>query len=126
MAPVLLALALAASDPPDAVARVRAGLDKPASKLTVPDITPDFKVQIEERRPLQEIFEMPPWLLDPHGWQPSGPVMKSAFGTPVVGFDLLSLFRHGPLPEYAPHTLDEQTQKAIAGYCAAQPQDGRR
>jgi hypothetical protein len=126
MAAVLLALALAASDPPDPAARVRAGLEKPPSKLTIPEIKPDFKVQIEERRPLQEIFEIPPWLLDPHGWQPSGPVLKSAFGTPMVGFDLLALFRHGPLPDYAPRTLDEPTRKAIADYCAAQPKDGPR
>ncbi len=126
MRAVLLALALAASDPPQSVDHVRAGLEKPKPKLTLPDIKPDFKVQIEERRPLQEIFDVPPWVLDPHGWQPTGPVMKSAFGTPMVGFDLLSLFRGGPLPAYIPYTPDAQTQKAIAAYCAAQPADGPR
>jgi hypothetical protein len=124
----LLALLLAASDPQAAqsVDRVRAGLDKPKSKLTIPDIKPTFKVEIRERQPLQEIFDMPPWLLDPHGWQPDKPVMKSAFGTPMVGFDLLSLFRGPPPPPYAAWTPSEDLKQAIAKYCAAQPKDGRR
>ena len=126
MSAVLLALALAASDPPESVARIRAGLEKPASKLTVPDIKPDFRVQIEERRPLQDLFDIPPWALEPRGWQPSGPVLRSASGTPMIGFNLLALFQHGPVPAYIPHLLDESTQRAVDEYCAAQPKDGTR
>lgn len=123
---VLALAALVANDPQESVERVREKLEKPAPRITIPDIKPDFKVKIEERRPLQDLFDIPPWALDPHGWQPSGPVMKSAFGTPMVGFDLLALFRHGPLPAYIPYAPDEQTRKAIAAYCAAQPTDGPR
>ena len=58
----LLVLALAAAaaqtaspqprDPADErVERVRAALEKPPSKLTLPEVKPDFKVHIEERRP---------------------------------------------------------------------------
>jgi hypothetical protein len=126
---VLLVLALGAvgaTEPQESVERLREKLAKPAPTLTVPEIKPDFKVKIEERRPLQDLFDIPPWALDPRGWQPSGPVLRSAFGTPMIGVNLLSLFSHGPLPAYIPYTLDEQTRKAIAAYCAAQPKDGTR
>ena len=126
MRAVLIVLALAAADPQDSVDRVREKLEKPALKLTLPEIKPDFKVEIKERRPLQEIFDIPPWALDPHGWQPDGPVLKSAFGTPMIGFNLLSLFQHGPLPAYIQQAPNAQTQKAIDDYCAAQPKDGPR
>jgi hypothetical protein len=126
MVAVLLACALAAADPAQSVDRVRAGLAKPPSKLTVPEIVPDFKVDIQQRQPLQELFDMPPWLLDPHGWQPDKPVMKSAFGTPMIGFDLLSLFRSPPPPPYAAWTPSDEWKQSIAKYCAAQPKDGRR
>src|SRR4051812_6552361 len=126
MQAVLLVLALAAADPQESVDRVRTKLEQPALKLTLPEVKPDFKVEIKERRPLQEMFEIPPWALDPHGWQPSGPVMKSAFGTPMIGINLLSLFQHGPLPTYFPYTPNAPTQKAIDDYCAAQPKDGPR
>jgi hypothetical protein len=126
MRAVLIVLALAAADPQESVDRVRAKLEKPALTLTLPEIKPDFKVEIKERRPLQEIFDIPPWALDPQGWQPGGPVMKSAFGTPMIGFDLLSLFRHGPLPAYLALPPNAPTQKAIDDYCAAQPKEGPR
>jgi hypothetical protein len=122
---VLLVLALAASDPPQSVDHVRAGLDKPKSKLSVPEVKPDFKVQIEERRPLQDLFDIPPWALEPHGWQPPGPVMKSAFGTPMFSVDLLGLFRK-TLPAYISQEPNLPTKLAIDKYCAAQPKDGRR
>src|ERR1041385_7326455 len=90
LAPLLaIALAIAADqttapnpEPRDEqVERIRAALEKPPSKLTVPEVKADFKVHIEVRRPLQEIFDTPPWQLPPLGWRP-----------PAVGFDLLSLF----------------------------------
>ena len=65
---------------------------------------------------MHDIFEKPPWQLDPIGWQPPG-----------VGFDLLSLFRtwRKASGREARTTCDvgarEDVQRAIADYCAAQP-----
>ena len=126
----LLVLALAAaadqtaSPRPDKpadkqVERVRAALEKPPSKLTVPEVKPDFSVHIEERRPLQEIFDTPPWQLPPIGWRP-----------PAVGFDLLSLLTkaaHGAADAKRGHDLHvakDEVQRAIAEYCLAQPNSG--
>ena len=70
------------------IARVRAALEKPPPILTPPDRTADFSVHIEERVPLQEIFDTPPWATSgvpgwgPEGWGP---------GIPLVSFDVLPL-----------------------------------
>ena len=110
-----------AADLPVSIEHVRDGLEKPPSKLTLTlkDYTPDFRVSIEQRRLLQEIFDTPPWQLDPIGWRPSG-----------VGFDLMSLVRYvAKQAADAKRGHDEQrarddVQQAIAGYCAAQPNRG--
>ena len=122
---LVLALAAAADQTPsprlhepadEQVKRVRAALEKPPSKLTLPEVKPDFKVQIEERRPLQEIFDTPPWQLPPIGWRP-----------PAVGFDLMSLLTkaaHGVAEAKRGHDLHvarDEVQRAIAAYCLAQP-----
>ncbi len=122
----LLVLALAAADqttpPPPKdpadrqVERVRAALQKPSSKLTVPEVKADFSVHIEERRPLQEIFDTPPWQLPPIGWRP-----------PAVGFDLMSLLvkaANGIAEVKRGHDVrvaKDEVQRAIAEYCLAQP-----
>jgi len=125
LAPLLaIALALAADqttapnpEPRDEqVERIRAALEKPPSKLTVPEVKADFKVHIEVRRPLQEIFDTPPWQLPPLGWRP-----------PAVGFDLLSLFGKvagGVADAKRAHdqrAARDEVQRAIAAYCLAQP-----
>ena len=125
LAPLLaIALALTADqttapnpEPRDEqVERIRAALEKPPSKLTVPEVKADFKVHIEVRRPLQEIFDTPPWQLPPLGWRP-----------PAVGFDLLSLFGKvagGVADAKRAHdqrAARDEVQRAIAAYCLAQP-----
>ena len=81
---VALAAAAAAQDgaPSDEIDRVRAALAKPPSRLTLTERVPDFTVHIEKRRPMADIFDVPPWATDPVGWQP-----------PAIGFDLLSIVR---------------------------------
>jgi len=100
----------------DTLARVRAALARPASKLTLTDRTPDFTVHVEARRPMQDIFDVPPWATGPVGWQPPG-----------IGFDLLSLVRYvakGASDAKRGHDLRlarEEMQRSIADYCAALP-----
>jgi hypothetical protein len=124
-----LVIALAAAEqttPPqpreqanEQVERVRAALEKPSSRLTMPEVKPDFKVHIEERRPLQEIFDTPPWQLPPIGWRP-----------PAAGFDLMGLVTRaakGVAEAKRGHDLHvarDDVQRAVAEYCAAQPNSG--
>jgi hypothetical protein len=104
------------SAPADSLDRMRARLQQPPSKLTLQQKTPDFRVHIETRRPLQEIFDVPPWATDPVGWQPPG-----------LGFDLLSAFRSvAKSVADAKRSHDEglareEVRRAIADFCAAQP-----
>lgn len=121
LACALIAGAIAApsaQEPAVSVNRVRAALERPASSVLVIR-KPDFFVHIEERHPLQEIFDKPPWLLPKPGWQPPG-----------VGFDLLGVFRSiakGTAEEkHRRDTLAAQddVQRALAEYCAAQPNAG--
>ncbi len=100
------------------VQRVRAALEQlpPRLTLTVPDRLPDFTVHIQERHPLQEVFDKPAWATDPVGWQPPG-----------IGFDLLSLFRYVAKSAadakrgHDERLAREDVQRAIVDYCAAQP-----
>jgi len=114
-APAAMASAQDAATTADALDRVRAALAKPPSKVTLMQRTPDFTVHIEKRRPMQEIFDVPPWATDPVGWQPPG-----------IGFDLLSAVRYvAKSVADAKHGHDErlareEVQRAIADYCAVQ------
>ncbi len=100
----------------DSVERVRAALERPASRLMLADRKPDFTVHIEARHPLHEVFESPPWALPHVGWTP-----------PAVGFDLLSVVRYvAKSVADAKRGHDErlardEVQRAITDYCAAQP-----
>jgi hypothetical protein len=96
--------------------RLRAALAKPPSKLTLQEVVPDFSVQIEKRRPMQDIFDIPPWQLPPHGWQP-----------PAIGFDLMSVVRYvaknvsDAKRGHDERLAREDVQRALADYCAGQP-----
>jgi hypothetical protein len=132
----LLVLALAAVDqaatptpnPPDQqVERVRAALEKPPSKLTVPEVRADFSVHIEVRRPLQDIFDKPVWQLPPIGWQPPAVGYTAFGGMPMVNIDLMAV--GGAIARavndarraHAAHNASEEVRQAIAEYCAVQP-----
>jgi hypothetical protein len=106
---------------PDSVERVRVALAKPPSRLTLIDRQPDFTVHIEKKRPMQDIFEIPPWQLPPIGWQPP------AWGT---GINLLSLVSYvaqsinAAKREHDERKAREEVQRDIAEWCAAQENHG--
>jgi hypothetical protein len=112
----------AAVDRPEDVNRVRAALERPPAKLTLQDRTPDFSVHIEKRRPMQDIFDKPPWQLPPIGWQPP------SWGT---GLNLLSVVSYVAKEirdaKYAhdERKAREEVQQSISGWCAAQENGGR-
>jgi hypothetical protein len=133
----LLVLALAAVDqatPPPSpnpadpqVERVRAALERPPSKLTVPEVHADFRVHIEVRRPLQDIFDKPPWQLPPIGWRPPAVAYSAFGGIPMLNLDLMAIggaivrgvndARHAR----ALRDASEEVRRSIAEYCALQP-----
>jgi hypothetical protein len=110
--------ALRAQEPaPDqSLERMRAVLQKRPLKLTPVEPEANFKIHIEAIHPMHDIFEKPPWQLDPIGWQPPG-----------VGFNLMTLIQYGvTAASNAKRARDqrfarEEVRRAIAEYCAAQP-----
>ena len=108
------AAAAAAQEPPDnpALDRMRRVLQKTPLRLTVAEPEATFKIEIHAVHPLHEIFDKPPWQLDPIGWQ-----------APRSGFDLLSIYRmaRDAKRAYDVRIAREGVQRSIAEYCAAQP-----
>ena len=98
------------------VDRVRSALERPPSKLVLTERKPDFKVEVVWHHRFYELFETPPWATPPVGWQP-----------PAVGFNLLSVFQSiaksaaDAKHEQAERAARDEVQRAIADYCATQP-----
>ena len=105
----------------DSIEHVRASLEKAPSKLTLTERKPDFTVHIEKKRPMQDIFEIPPWQLPPIGWQPP------AWGT---GINLLALVSYvaqnisEAKREHDERKAREEVQRSIAEWCATQENGG--
>ena len=102
--------------PDQSLERMRAVLQKRPLKLTPVEPEANFKIHIEAIHPMHDIFEKPAWQLDPIGWQPPG-----------VGFNLMTLIQYGvTAASNAKRARDqrfarEEVRRAIAEYCAAQP-----
>jgi hypothetical protein len=102
--------------PDQSLERMRAVLKKAPLRIDLPDQEANFKIQIKAIHPLHEVFDKPLWQLDPIGWQP-----------PAIGFNLLTLVRSAvTAASDAKHAQDarlarEEVQRAIADYCAVQP-----
>jgi hypothetical protein len=102
--------------PDQSLERMRAVLRRTPLRLTPVEPEANFKIHIEAIHPMHDIFEKPPWQLDPIGWQP-----------PAVGFNLMTLVQYGiTAASNAKRARDErfareEVRRAIAEYCAAQP-----
>jgi hypothetical protein len=109
------------SDAATSVARVRAALEKPPSALTLQERTPDFTVHIEKRRPMQDIFDTPPWQLPPIGWQPP------AWGTGINLMSIVGYVAKGIRDAKYAHEerkARDEVRQTIAEWCAAQENRG--
>jgi len=102
--------------PDQSLERMRAVLQRTPLRLTPVEPEANFKIHIEAIHPMHDIFEKPPWQLDPIGWQPPG-----------VGFNLMTLVQYGiTAASNAKRARDErfareEVRRAIAEYCTAQP-----
>jgi hypothetical protein len=114
---------------PPSVARVREKLEKPPPVLTAPLPKADFEVHVEVRRPLLEIFDVPPWATEPLARSRicpprSGSLPPAQCGPPPgFGFDPGSLIR-AVKRAYNERAAQVEVQREIANYCAAQPDGG--
>jgi hypothetical protein len=70
------------------VARIKAGLLKPAPKLVIAPPKADFRVNIDAIRPFADIFEVPPWVTPPSRFDAPKTTRDAHDGTVVgVGVD---------------------------------------
>jgi hypothetical protein len=114
---------------PVSVERIRAALQRPSSRLAVEYRQPDFSIHIRERRPMEDLFETPLWDTPPVTRQAPSTLARIE-GTPgstpplfQTGLDPAALTRSAS-KRLKDHTARTQTERAIAGYCAAQPDAG--
>ena len=114
---------------PVSLERVRAALLKPQSKLYREYRQPDFSIHIQERRPLDDLFEIPLWetpILVRQ--QPSmlAPIEGVPHATPALiqsSVDPTRLTRSAARSVRERNTRT-QVERAIAQYCTAQPDAG--
>jgi hypothetical protein len=116
------------TSPPVSMARVREQLKKKPS-IVAPLPKADFKVTIEQRRPLQEMFYVPPWatsslaqskLCAPRG----ASYLPSNCGSPA-GFSADPGTLWGSLKgAFNARAARDEVRRTIIEYCAAQPNGG--
>jgi len=104
------------------VERVRAALERPPSRLLLPDKKPDFSIDILEREEPNRFMTPILDFIVPPGVPLGAP--GAAFGSqPMVSVELLSLLAKAR-KAYAQHAAREEVRREIAAYCAAQPDRG--
>jgi hypothetical protein len=105
-----------AQQPPDADSfeRIREALQKPPSRLSLDLPKVDFSIYIEQRRPLQDIFERPPWVTVPPEFAAPGGVSRVAGGSIDPG-----IIAHSVSRAVRTRQAREEVRRAIAEYCVA-------
>ena len=114
---------------PVSIERIRAVLGKPPPMLRPPELKADFTVHIEARRPLQDIFDVPPWATDPLGQSRLCPPRQGALPSAQCGIPPGFSVDPGSLIQslkraYHERAARDEVKRAIADYCAAQPNAG--
>ena len=115
---------------PVSVARVREKLKEKPPTISAPRPRADFSIQIEARRPLQEMFYVPPWATSPLSQARTCPPRGASYlpagncGSPG-GFsvDPGSLIR-SVRQAFNGRVARDEVRKTIIEYCAAQPNGG--
>jgi hypothetical protein len=103
----------------DSLDRIRQALQKPPGlSLELPRA--DFSVQIEQRRPLQDIFERPPWVSPPPEFPAPPGSARDGHDATIVGmsFDWVAA-SHAISRAIRTHQARGEVERAIADYCIA-------
>ena len=107
-----------AADEPS-LARVKAALQKPASRLVIDVPKADYRINIDAIRPFADIFELPPWVTPPGDFDapktnrdPHSGVIASAGVDPgVIAHSISRAIRQ--------RRAHAEVIEAIRDYCAA-------
>jgi hypothetical protein len=104
----------------DSFERIREALQKPPSGFSLELPEADFSVFIEQRRPLQDIFERPPWVSPPPEFPAPPGSNRDAHDSTAVGvsFDWLAA-AHAISRAVRTRQARGEVERAIADYCIA-------
>jgi hypothetical protein len=111
------------------VERVRAALLKPPPRLVVENRQPDFRIHVQERRPFEDLFEVPLWETPVIVSQPASllaPIEGVPHSTPALIQTTMdpTRFARSAAKSAREKSTRTQVERAIAQYCAAQPDAG--
>jgi hypothetical protein len=111
------------------VERVRAALLKPPPRIVVENRQPDFRIHVEERRPFDDLFEVPLWdtaVLVPQAPSLLAPIEGVPHATPALIQTTMdpTRFARSASKRAREKSTRTQVERAIAQYCAAQPDAG--
>jgi hypothetical protein len=111
------------------IERVRAALLKPPPRLIVENRQPDFRIHVEERRPFDDLFEIPLWETPVLVQQPPSllaPIEGVPHATPALIQTTMdpTRFARSAAKSAREKSTRTQVERAIAQYCAAQPDAG--
>ena len=109
--------------------RIRAALLRPAPKLIVENRQPDFRIRVQERRPFDDLFEIPLWETPVVVVQPPSmlaPIEGVPHATPALIQTTMDPTRvaRSAAKSVREKSTRTQVERAIAQYCAAQPDAG--
>jgi hypothetical protein len=101
----------------DSFERIREALVRPPGlSLDLPKV--DFRIHIEERRPLQDVFVQPPWVTPPPEFPPPPGSNREAHDATVAGGSIdPGVVGHAISRAIRTHKARGEVQRAIAAYC---------
>jgi hypothetical protein len=115
---------------PVSIPRVREKLKEKPPTISAPRPKADFSIQIEARRPLQEMFYVPPWATSPLAQAPICPPRGASYlpssncgAQAGFGFDPGSLIGSARRA-FNRRVARDEVRRTIIEYCAAQPNGG--
>ena len=113
--------ALIAAQAPDdpSLARIRAALQKPESKLVIPVPKADFRINVDAIRPFADIFETPPWVTPPGEFDAPKTSRAAHDGTIVGGSIDPGVVAHSISRAIRTRRAHAEVMAAIIEYCAA-------
>ena len=121
MASTLTLLALLAAQLYDqaSLARIKAALEKPAPALKLDVPKADFRVNIEAISPFADLFELPPWVTPPTGYEAPKTNRDPHDGTVIgVGVDPFAV-GHSISESIRSKRAHKEVIEAIVLYCQA-------
>jgi hypothetical protein len=111
------------------IERVRAALLRPPPRLIVENRQPDFRIHVQERRPFDDLFEIPAWetpVIVTQAPSMLAPIEGVPHATPALIQTTMdpTRFARSAAKGARDKATRTQVERAIAQYCAAQPDAG--